>query len=382
MGASQTPITTTASTCAPETARGKHTFKIAGYSLYKGLGPGKFIRSSTFFVGGRGWSIRYYPDGHAGEENSPFVSVYLELMEKKSAAEVRAIYDLRLVDQLTGTSKVLFNLVVPRAFSGESPAWGARWFMRRTELEASTFLREDKLVIECQITVIVTPPVAEPETTGKILVPPSGLSVDLGKLLEAEEGADVAFRVEEEIFRAHMIVLAMRSPVFKAQLYGPLRDKGRRIITIEDMQPAVFKSLLHFIYTDSLPSMDDLDTDENKEIVKHLLVAADRYAMDRMKLICESILCKRLGVESVATTLALADRHHCSQLKDICIQFIISSNSMDEMMASQGYVDLKTTCPAVTVEIWEKASKSRRDARWRRLRRKGATPATQVPSPT
>ncbi|KAL6659088.1 hypothetical protein ACP70R_003128 [Stipagrostis hirtigluma subsp. patula] len=75
----------------------------------------------------------------------------------------------------------------------------------------------------------------------------------------------------------------MRSSVFKAELYGPLRYGEGRFIAIEDMQPAVFKALLHFIYTDSLPSMDDLDQDENKEIVKNLLVAADRYAMDRMK---------------------------------------------------------------------------------------------------
>ena len=57
-------------------------------------------------------------------------------MAGKGAAEVRAVYDLRLVDQLTGESKVLFHPAAPRAFSGESPAWGARWFIRRTELEA------------------------------------------------------------------------------------------------------------------------------------------------------------------------------------------------------------------------------------------------------
>ena len=49
------------------------------------------------------------------------------------------------------------------------------------------------------------------------------------------------------------------------------------------MQPAVFKTLLHFIYKDSLPVMDNLDEDENKEMVKHLLEVADRYALERMK---------------------------------------------------------------------------------------------------
>ncbi|GJN36667.1 hypothetical protein PR202_gb25549 [Eleusine coracana subsp. coracana] len=325
------PVTTTASTCALETSRGKHVFKIAGYNLYKGHGVGRFIRSSTFFVGGRGWSIRYYPDGHAGNENRPFVSVYLELMDQKQGtAEVRAVYNLGLVDQLNGTSKVLFNPVVPKAFSRASPAWGARWFIRRTELEASsTFLRDDTIVIECEISVIVTMPRRVP-----------------------------MWRSSSRIRLSVHVVLATRSPVFKAELCGPLRDKERQNIIVEDMQPTVFSALLHFIYTDSLPSMDDLHRGENREFVKYLLEAADRYAMDRMKIICESILCKRLDLDNVAATLALADQHQCHKLKDVCIQFIISSNGIEEMMASQGYLYLKRACPGVTVEILEKASKS------------------------
>ncbi|XP_034599979.1 BTB/POZ and MATH domain-containing protein 2 [Setaria viridis] len=366
MASSQGPVSTTASTCTAETARGRHTFKISGYSLHKGLGAGKFIRSATFYVGGHGWSIRYYPDGHTGKDGSKdFICVYLELMAEKgccaAAAVVRAVYDLRLVDQLTEESKVIFKPVTPRAFSGESPAWGARWFMRRTELEASTYLREDRIVIECNVTVIVAKPEGEPQAIGEVQAPPSDLSADFGKLLQIGEGADVVFKVQDETFRAHRIVLAVRSPVFKAELYGPLKDnKNSGIILVEDIHPVVFKALLHFMYTDSLPAMHDLDGDENKEIIKHLLVAADRYGMERMKLVCASILSKRLDVESVSDALALADRHSCSKLKDTCIQFIISSNSMDEVVASRGYKELKRVCPAATVELWEQASKSQK----------------------
>lgn len=83
--------------------------------------------------------------------------------------------------------------------------------------------------------------------------------------------------------------------------YGPMGDKGRQDITIEDMQPVVFKALLHFVYTDSVPPMKDLDDGEKREMVKHLLVAAHRYGMKRMKMMCESILCKSLDVETVTT---------------------------------------------------------------------------------
>jgi speckle-type POZ protein len=82
------------------------------------------------------------------------------------------------------------------------------------------------------------------------------------------------------------------------ELCGGMKEKDMGRIIIGDMQPlpAVFDALLHFIYTDSLPAMNDLDRNDYQyhETIWHLLVAADRYAMERLKIICESILCKNI----------------------------------------------------------------------------------------
>ncbi|KAL6659078.1 hypothetical protein ACP70R_003118 [Stipagrostis hirtigluma subsp. patula] len=192
-----------------------------------------------------------------------------------------------------------------------------------------------------------------------IEVPQSDLAAHLGKLLEAEKGADVTFGVGGDTFAAHKVILAMRSPVFKATLYGPMSETGTQVIPIADMQPAVFKSLLHFIYTDSLPAMGDLEGNDHSEMIRHLLVAADRYAMDRLKLICQSMLCEDLGVQNVATTLALADQHHCDMLKDACIEFI-SSSTVDDIVATQGFLDLKKNCPSVLVDAFVKINNIRK----------------------
>jgi speckle-type POZ protein len=106
--------------------------------------------------------------------------------------------------------------------------------------------------------------------------------------------------------------------------------------------------------------MDYLDGDEKEEMVKHFLVAADRYAMERMKVICEIILAKKLDVDNVAATFALADQHHCCQLKDACIRFINSLNRVDDVVSSDGHGHLKRACPSVIVEIWEKSAKARK----------------------
>lgn len=117
----------------------------------------------------------------------------------------------------------------------------------------------------------------------------------------------------------------------------------------------VFKALLNFIYTDALPDFfDDLD-EENYS--KHLLAAADIYTMDRLKFLCGSILIKHLRVETVATTLAIADQHNCESLKQICIEFMASSDKMDAVVATQGYANLKRTCPSILVDVLEKRSR-------------------------
>ncbi|OEL36419.1 BTB/POZ and MATH domain-containing protein 1 [Dichanthelium oligosanthes] len=150
----------------------------------------------------------------------------------------------------------------------------------------------------------------------------------------------------------------MQSPVFKAQLYGPMKEKMEQQLTIQDMQPDTFRTFLRFIYTDSLPpTIGGRDEDDRREMIRYLLVAADRYAMERLKTICQGMLCKTLTVHTVAAMLAFADQHHCSMLKDACMEFIFSPNRLGDVEESQGYAKLKTDCPTVLVEILEKSSK-------------------------
>ncbi|XP_051217808.1 BTB/POZ and MATH domain-containing protein 2-like [Lolium perenne] len=335
----------TASICSPCAVRGTHTFTITGYSLHRGLGVGKFLKSPSFDVGGYLWCICYFPDGMV-RRNGDYASVYVGLANE--LVEGSASVEVRLLDQ---ANKLPPSVVLSKKRRCFSLACVGQF------LQPSAYLQDDNLVIECEITVFKEPEVTPTATTIDIPVPPSDLAEYFRELQDKGEEADVVFEVNGEAFPAHKIVVSARSPVFKAELFGPMSDRTRRNIIVEDMQPAVFKALLHFVYTDSLPPVENLDADEGKEMVKHLLVAADRYAMERMKLICESILCKGLDVENVTGTLALADQHHCSQLKDACLEFITSPERMDDVMASQGYARLKRSCPAAVIDVFERAKK-------------------------
>ncbi|TVU21125.1 hypothetical protein EJB05_30744, partial [Eragrostis curvula] len=269
----QSPGARTASTCSAATARGTHVFKITDYSLHKGMGSRKFIRSATFAVGGYDWCVRYYPDDGKGEP-----AVYLELLTKN--AKVRALFQFVLIDQVTGTTSFSIRLVRPDVFSSmegdKNNHLGGESLMSHSKLEKeeSGYLRDDCIVIQCDVTVLNEPQVVS--VAPEIQVPPSTFLNNLGKLLETGEDADVTLDVKGDIVPAHKIILAMQSPVFRAELYGPMRvNTSGKSITVEDMEPDVFKMLLTYIYTDSLPTMDDLEGDDKEEMIKHLLVAAD-----------------------------------------------------------------------------------------------------------
>jgi speckle-type POZ protein len=110
----------------------------------------------------------------------------------------------------------------------------------------------------------------------------------------------------------------------------------------------VFKALLHFAYTGSLPETWKEDEDVT---CQHLLVAADRYGMERLKLICEEKLCEYIKVGSVATILALAEQHHCEGLKKACFHFLAARATLRAVMATDSFQHLSRSCPSLIVEL-------------------------------
>ena len=86
------------------------------------------------------------------------------------------------------------------------------------------------------------------------------------------------------------------------------------------------------MYWDDLPDMQELVGVNSKwastMMAQHLLAAADRYAIERLRLLSEAKLCEDISINTVATTLALGEQHHCFQLKDVCLKFIASPENL------------------------------------------------------
>jgi speckle-type POZ protein len=156
-----------------------------------------------------------------------------------------------------------------------------------------------------------------------IIVPPSVLSKDLGNLLENGLDADLTVRLGWfKSFKVRACILAARSPVFRALLCGSMKESTQTSIRLNDVDAKVFEVLLYYMYNDCLPEFMEETSQEALNMTQHLLVAADWYAMERLKLICEAKLSKALDVNTVGFTLNLAAQFHCQQLKNSCLDHI------------------------------------------------------------
>ncbi|KAG0548718.1 hypothetical protein BDA96_01G191100 [Sorghum bicolor] len=358
-----------ASTIVANTASGYHILRIDGYSRTLATPTGEYIASLPFTVGGLRWHIRYYPNGN------------------NVAKPVKAQFGFRFVGDVAEQPLTLGGMHI---YDNQS-AWGRPQFIKREVFEASKHLLDDSFAIRCDVVVTTEFRTEEaPEATtpaDSISVPPSDLHQHLGGLLLNEKGADVVFDVAGETFAAHRCVLAARSPVFSAELFGAMKESnaGGGVVHIEDMEPRVFKALLYFVYTDLLPNtktakeveeadvVDDdddeegvfsqhlltreveeggIDDDDDEDVLsQHLLVAADKYNLERLKLLCESKLCEYIDVGTVATILALAEQHHCHELKKACFHFLSSPANLRAVVASDGFKHLSRSCPSVMEEL-------------------------------
>jgi BTB/POZ domain len=88
----------------------------------------------------------------------------------------------------------------------------------------------------------------------------------------------------------------------------------------------VDQAMLHFIYKDELVDDDVLAASSSESsifdtLAAKLLAASDKYQLDRLRLLCEAYLCKGININSVSTTLALADQYHAMELKAVCLRF-------------------------------------------------------------
>lgn len=306
---------------------------------------GEVIKSSTFSAGGNDklkWCLRVNPKG-LDDESKEYLSLYLLLVACQKN-EVRAKFKFSILNSKREETKAMESQRAYRFIQGKD--WGFKKFIRRDFLldDTNGLLPDDKLTLYCEVSVVAESINHSGQmVTSQFKIPDCRLADDLGSLFESGKFSDVILSVNGTEFNAHKSILAARSDVFSAMFEHEMEEKKQNRVEIVDMDESVLSEMLKFIYTGRSPSLEKMADD--------LLAAADKYNLERLKMMCEESLCNNLSNETAADILILADMHSANQLKIHAIEFI-NSHATD-VMETPGWKQMITRQPHLVAEAFK-----------------------------
>ncbi|TVU08493.1 hypothetical protein EJB05_41898 [Eragrostis curvula] len=289
----------------------------------------------------------------AGAMDTGYGIKFRATLTSDDATDVSMALTCRVRDQLGPSPAVTWTGAL-RNRQGEDVV-----FVSGTVLADPRYVKDGSIVVECVIATVVKVRDAAAANALAPSISAAGPSSDLhehfGELLRSQKGSDATFLVAGERIAAHKCVLAARSPVFMAELLGDDDmsewENASQQVEIEDMEADVFRALIKFIYTDRLPDLDSREEGATT-LVPHLLAAADRYGMGRLKVLCEDKMCGDISVATAAAALVLAEKHGCPKLKARCMEFIVADPAdLQAIVATDGYKHLLATCPSVLSDL-------------------------------
>jgi hypothetical protein len=121
--------------------------------------------------------------------------------------------------------------------------------------------------------------------------------------------SDAKVSCGSQTFPVHRCILAAASPVFAKAFQGEMREARDRELTMNGEDPEVIASLLHYVYTRSLPAEAD---------VSSLLPVAHRYELADLVELCASSLIDGLDDKNVARCVATLRPYRDDQaIKDV-----------------------------------------------------------------
>ncbi|XP_065203292.1 speckle-type POZ protein B-like isoform X4 [Planococcus citri] len=153
---------------------------------------------------------------------------------------------------------------------------------------------------------------------------------DFEKLFNDDDCSDVVIDVNGKSFPAHKVILAARSPVFKAMFKNNLMENQQNRVEIKDADENVFQEVLRYIYTGKVENLND--------IALELMLIAEKYDLAQLKGMCLKVLGSLLSVNNVVKILIIADLNNAHYLKTQAVEYIRAN--VLKVMRSKDWTDL------------------------------------------
>ncbi|XP_033209273.1 speckle-type POZ protein-like [Belonocnema kinseyi] len=149
-----------------------------------------------------------------------------------------------------------------------------------------------------------------------IEVPDGGMATDFFMLFPLGLYSDVEITCGDEMFDTHKLILSVRSLVFRDMLESQMEESKKIRITITDVDSDIIGHMLWFIYSDTV---SNLETGQAEK----LLVAADKYMLENLKLICMQEMFRSVtDIEKASEVLAIAEKYNVIAFRNMALDFI------------------------------------------------------------
>ncbi|XP_052254824.1 BTB/POZ domain-containing protein 6-like [Dreissena polymorpha] len=156
--------------------------------------------------------------------------------------------------------------------------------------------------------------------------------------------ADVTFSVgvglQKVEMKAHKFMLASRSATFFSMFCGTETANKNDVISIDEVEPDVFRKLLRYIYTN--------EVDITTKSVTALLHGAKRFKLGGLVELCSRKLAEGIALDTACTLLEQAHQYQEPTLEQSCLDFIYK-NAHTVLTSPQ----FSSLCPQCLTKVLE-----------------------------
>jgi speckle-type POZ protein len=146
-----------------------------------------------------------------------------------------------------------------------------------------------------------------------------------------------------------MFVFYFDWPVFASMFPNDIESKTNEV-EIADVEPAVLKALLEFIYTGHCVVTN---------VVEELFRASDKYDIKDLKEICEHELLEKITVDNAVHLLILSDLYQAKKLKESVTIFINCCAA--DVMEKPSWNKLMDSYPRLVGELYMRLAPKREE---------------------
>jgi len=273
---------------------------------------GQQLESSQFVINGLKLCINLYPNGRNDEEGG-FVSLFLR---NDNSIQMEVMCQFTLGVKNSFKHNFSFNKINPNSGYGFPKIYSHEQINAKEVLDDGGVLDIRAIITFKGKVRNISHKVEEKEEATLS----EAVGLDLYSSFQQQEFTDFEIVCEDRNLHCHKVVLAARSPVFRAMLLNDMEESSRARVEPKEFNSSTMTMLLKFLYTGAI---EQELLDKNAEAV---FKAADYYEVTGLKVLCEKTLMRKVTIGNMLEMFLLADMYKAPDLREATKSLIVTNS--------------------------------------------------------